>query len=200
MLAEGGVRWADWLNHKLWNSSPIQSRGSFLQHLNCTVSLWVKPCHTKTQQQHFLPRSFFRNTSSGYPGKTGGGWQQTPMVRVSWHFSFQVLSISVAKSFTALAVQNNSFPWWFSTSSPPNITSFSKTWVNWFEEQGRQWMALGFLSFFGSFEVLQKHIILGQENCFCCPSENMPGIWQVTKLNILYHCLDMHCKRSENFI
>lgn len=35
-------------------------------------------------------------------------------------------------------------------------------------------MAFGFLSFFAFLEVLQKHIVLGQKNCFCCPSENMP--------------------------
>lgn len=52
----------------------------------------------------------------------------------------------------------------------------------------------------GSLEVLQKYITLEQENCFCCSCENMPGIWQVTELNRSYHCLDMLCKRSENFI
>lgn len=130
---------------------------------------------------------------SGYPGKTGGRWQQTSVVRVSWHFPFQDLSSSVAMPVTDLTVQNSSFPWWPSTSSPFDFTSFSKTWVGCFEEQGRLWMAFGFLS----LEVLQKHITLGQENCFCCPCENMPGIWQVTQLNTLYHCLDMLCKRSK---
>lgn len=57
-------------------------------------------------------------------------------------------------------------------------------------------MAFGFLC----LEVLQKHITLGQESCFCCPCENMPANWQVTKLNILYHCLDMLRKRSKNLI
>lgn len=132
---------------------------------------------------------------SGYPGKTGGSWQQTPMVRVSWHFPFQDLSSSFTTLVTDRTVQN-SFPWWCSTSSQFDFTSFSKTWVGCFEEQGRLWKTFGFLC----LEVLQKHITLGQENCFRCPCENMPGIWQVSKLNILYHCLDMLCKRSKNLI
>lgn len=131
---------------------------------------------------------------SSYPGKTVGKLKQSPMVRASWHFPFQELSYSVAMPVTDLTVQNNSFSRWHSISSQFDFTSFSKTWVSCFEEQGRLWMAFGFLC----SEVLQKHITLEQESCFCCPCENMPGNWQVRKLTVLYHCLDMLCKSSKN--
>lgn len=154
---------------------------------------WVTPRHNS-----IFHLGVFLETRphSGYPGKTGGRWQQAPIVRVSWHFPFQDLSSSVALPVTDLTVQNNSFPWWRSTPSLFDSTSFSKTWVGCFEEQGKLWMAFGFLC----LEVLQKRTTLQQENCFCCPCENMPGIWQVTKLNVLYHCLDMLYKRSKNLI
>lgn len=96
---------------------------------------------------------------------------------------FLDLSSPVAKPVTNLTVRNSSFPWWRLSSSQLDYK---------FQQN------LGRL--FWRTEVLQKHITPGQENCFCCPCENMPGIWQVRKLNILYHCLDMLCKRSKKLI
>jgi len=132
---------------------------------------------------------------SGCPGKTVGRCQQTPMVRVSRHFPLQDLSFSVAMPVTDLIGQNNTFPWWCSTSSQPDLTSFSKTSVGCFEEEGRLWTAFGIL-----WKFYISTLPWGKENCFCCPCENMPGIWQVAKLNTFYHCLDMLCKRSKTLI
>lgn len=67
----------------------------------------------------FYPWAFSKTRPhSGCPGRTRGSWPQTPIVRVSWHSSFQGLSSSVAVPLSDLwAVQNNSFPRQHSTST-----------------------------------------------------------------------------------
>lgn len=75
------------------------------------------------------------------------------------------------------------------------LHNFNKTWVGYFEEQGRLWTAFGFLC----LEVLQNHITLGGRDLLLLSLRKYIQNFQVSKLNILCHCLDRFCRASKNF-